>query len=116
MSTPVLNSSFFDDFLQRAKAKAQGGLTLAECGELWTEALDLLVAEATQFVTPGNEKKDWVLEQLADTFDQLAPSIPLPWFLAFFRPQIMARLRVLLLAIADGAIERTYQRLKPAPS
>lgn len=103
--------NLFDDFLQRAKAKAQGGLTLEECGELWSEAVDLLVAEAAQFVTPGSQKKEWVLDQLGDAFDELAPSIPLPWWLAFARPYVIGALRTVVLHLADGLVERAYRRL-----
>lgn len=117
MSTALISSDLFEQFLQRAKAKAQDGLTLADCGEIWTEAVDLLVAEATHFVkVVGSEKKEWVLEQLGELFDTLAPSIPLPWFLQVVRPLFLSAIRGIVLLIASGVIETTYSRIKPATS
>jgi hypothetical protein len=92
-------------FLEVAKAKAAGGITWAEFGELLIALLRLSVETLDAVLgMSGSEKKALVLEAVAALFDQLAdkavPVVVWPvWILA--RPAI----RALVLAIASGAIE-----------
>jgi hypothetical protein len=92
-------------FLEVAKAKAAGGITWAEFGELLVALLRLSVETLDAVLgMSGAEKKSLVLEAVAALFDQLAdkavPVVVWPvWILA--RPAI----RALVLAIASGAIE-----------
>ena len=92
-------------FLEVAKAKAAGGITWAEFGELLIALLRLSVETLDAVLgMSGSDKKALVLEAVAALFDQLAdkavPVVVWPvWILA--RPAI----RALVLAIASGAIE-----------
>jgi hypothetical protein len=92
-------------FLEVAKAKAAGGITWAEFGELLIALLRLSVETLDAVLgMSGAEKKSLVLEAVAALFDTLAdkavPVVVWPvWILA--RPAI----RALVLAIAAGAIE-----------
>jgi hypothetical protein len=92
-------------FLEVAKAKAAGGITWAEFGELLVALLRLSVETLDAVLgMSGSEKKSLVLEAVAALFDTLAdkavPVVVWPvWILA--RPAI----RALVLAIASGAIE-----------
>jgi hypothetical protein len=92
-------------FLEVAKAKAAGGITWSEFGELLVALLRLSVETLDAVLgMSGAEKKSLVLEAVAALFDQLAdkavPVVVWPvWILA--RPAI----RALVLAIASGAIE-----------
>jgi hypothetical protein len=92
-------------FLEVAKAKAAGGITWSEFGELLVALLRLSVETLDAVLgMSGAEKKSLVLEAVAALFDTLAdkavPVVVWPvWILA--RPAI----RALVLAIASGAIE-----------
>lgn len=97
-------------FKVRSLARAASGLALPDLGEIFTGLLQQLIETATGFDNTGPDKKTWVLEQVATMFDQLAPSIPLPVWLAPFRGFIMPALKKLVLSIASGALEAIYAR------
>ena len=63
-----------------------------------------LEAAAQLLANQGHEKKQLVLNALAQAFDAL----PLPWWLSLIR----VPLRSVVLAIADGAIEAIYGQFK----
>ena len=92
-------------FLEDAKAKAAGGLTVAEFGALLVSLLRLAVAQldAVQHLA-GPEKKAIALEAVAALFDSVAvycvPMAAYPVWVAF-RPLI----RSTVLALASGALE-----------
>ena len=92
-------------FLDDARAKAAGGLTVAEFGALLVSLLRLAVAQldAVQHLA-GPEKKAIALEAVAALFDSVAvhcvPMAAYPLWLAF-RPAI----RSIVLALAGGALE-----------
>jgi hypothetical protein len=103
-----------DAFITTAKAKAAGGLTWAEFGELLL-ALVRLVVPALDSVTSmrGPEKKALALDAVGRLFDAVADkAIPVAvwplWVLV--KPAV----RSLVLAIAGGVIEQflTYFRAK----
>ncbi len=100
-------------FLADAADKAKGGLTLAEIGALFISLIYMAVALLNSVSVPGADKKALVLEAVGFLFDTIAPAIPLPFWLAPVRLFLRPRLRQLVLAIADGAIEAIYARLKP---
>jgi hypothetical protein len=92
-------------FLVVAKAKAQGGLTWNEFGELLAALLRLSVATLDAVTTlTGQQKKELAMEAAAALFDTLAdrcvPLVAWPLYV-LCRPAI----RALVLAIASGTVE-----------
>jgi hypothetical protein len=92
-------------FLVVAKAKAQGGLTWSEFGELLAALLRLSVATLDAVTTlTGSQKKELAMEAAAALFDTLAdrcvPLVAWPLYV-LCRPAI----RALVLAIASGTVE-----------
>ena len=102
-------------FIARARMLADGGLTLAEIGQLFVAFLTLVVDAADDFQdASGEEKKATVLDAAGYLFDVLAPAFPLPWFVAPFRSFIRKPTRAIALAIADGVIEAIVAKKKAA--
>ena len=106
MTTPIEDmAGKVRAFLDDARAKAKGGLTVAEFGSLLVALLRLAVAEldAVQQLA-GPEKKAIALEAVAALFDSVAvycvPTAAYPVWMAF-RPLI----RSTVLALASGALE-----------
>lgn len=112
MATPAEIQITINKAVSDARAKAQSGLTLSTAGELFTSFTTMLVEQARKLLNDGPDKKRFVLDELAKFYDRLAPSIKLPWWLDMFRPLVISQLRAWLLAVADGAIEAIYARLK----
>lgn len=88
-------------FIDGAKLAAQGGLTVAEFGELLFQLLRLAMSGVAQVDIPGIDKKKFVMDSVAALFDALAdrcvPAYLLPvWWVA--RPV----LRTLILALIGG--------------
>lgn len=100
-------------FLADAKAKAVGGLTVAEFGSLVVELLRLLVAGLESVPTDGAAKKAWALSIVAALFDNVAGySVPL-----YLQPLwVVAKpaLRALVLAAAGGALEQILSLTRAA--
>jgi len=106
-------------FVAEARAKAAGGLTVAEFGSLVIELLRVLVIGLETVPTDNAGKKAWALSIVAALFDQVAGyAVPLPlkpvWFVV--RPIV----RQLVLAAASGALEQVLnltreQIVVPAP-
>ena len=90
-------------------AKAADGLTLREAGQIAIEFLQLAIQAAAKLALPGSLKKEAVLGAFEELLDVLLPLLPLPWFLAPFRKIILAKAKVILMALADGAIEAIYR-------
>ncbi len=101
-----------DAFVADTKARAADGLSLADLGALFNGFIDLCVKEAARLANPGVEKKQLVLECVAVLYDNVAPMIPLPMILQPFRPFVRPYIRQIVIALADGAIEVSYNRLK----
>ena len=99
-------------FITEAKKAAEGGLTLAEINGLFLEFVDRAVKAAAALANPGIEKKQVVLAAVGVLYDNVAPSIPLPMILQPFRPFVRPYIKKLVIALADGAIEVSYSRLK----
>lgn len=99
-------------FLADAKAKAQGGLTLAECGQLFVALTQLAVQAANTLANPGAEKKQLVLEAVGQLWDHLEPYLPLPGWLRPFWPFLRGSVKAIVLAVASGAVEAIYATIK----
>ena len=107
-------------FVANAKAKAAGGLTVAEFGQLVVELLRLAVTGLEAIPADGPAKKAWALGVVAMLFDTIAGyAVPLwlqpIWIIA--KPAV----RALVLAAAGGALEQilgmvraSAQEVKPA--
>jgi len=105
-------------FLQDARLKAQGGLTVAEFGSLVVEVIRLAVTGLEEIPADGPAKKAWALNIVAALFDGVAGfAVPIylqpVWLIA--RPAV----RSLVLAAASGALEQilsmTRSPAAPAP-
>lgn len=82
-----------------------GQFSVARLGQVLQRFLISAMEAAAQLLAnQGHEKKQLVLDALAQALD----AIPLPWWLALVR----APLRRVILAIADGAIEAIYGQFK----
>lgn len=100
-------------FLADARAKAAGGLTVAEFGSLTVALLRLVVTGLDGIPSDGPSKKAWALGIVGALFDTVAGfAVPLPlqpvWFLV--RPIV----RQLVLAAAGGALEQVLHLTRAA--
>lgn len=91
-------------FLAIARLKAQGGITVAEFGELLVAAMRVAIAAVDALPADGADKKALVVAAVGVVFDALAdymiPALAYPfWVVA--RPAV----RALVLMFAAGAIE-----------
>jgi hypothetical protein len=116
--TPEQLSAAVSQFIADARAKATGGLTVAEFGSLVVELLRLAVSGLDAVTAlDGPSKKAWSLSAVALLFDTVADAcVPFPakpvWWLV--RPAV----RSLVLAAAGGALEqilRLSRAATPAP-
>lgn len=104
--TPEQLQSAVIGFIAGARAKAQGGLTVAEFGSLVVEVIRLAVAGLDTISTlDGAAKKAWALACVGSLFDAVADAcVPFAakpiWWLV--RPAV----RSLVLAAAGGALEQ----------
>ena len=103
--TPEQLSIEVGKFVTDAKAKAVGGLTVAEFGSLVVGLIRLVVEGLDAIPTDGAAKKAWALTCVGMLFDNVAGyAVPLPlqpvWLLV--RPIV----RQLVLAAAGGALEQ----------
>lgn len=93
-------------FLAEARAKAAGGITVAEFGDLVVGLLRLVVAGLDTITSlDGPAKKAWALAAVASLFDTVADkAVPLWLWPAWLvlRPAV----RALVLAAAGGALEQ----------
>ena len=93
-------------FIAGARAKAAGGLTVAEFGSLVVEVIRLAVAGLDTISTlDGAAKKAWAIACVGNLFDAVAdaciPFVALPvWWIV--RPAV----RTLVLSAAGGALEQ----------
>ena len=111
--TPEQLSAAVTGFLDGARQKAAGGLTVAEFGGLVVELLRLVVAGLESVPTDGAAKKAWALAVVGTLFDSVAGfAVPVYlqplWILA--RPAI----RSLALAAASGALEQILGMIRAA--
>ena len=111
--TPEQLSAAVTGFLDGARQKAAGGLTVAEFGSLVVEMLRLVVAGLESVPTDGPSKKAWALNVVALLFDSVAGyAVPIwlqpVWLLA--RPAV----RSLVLAAAGGALEQILTMTRAA--
>ena len=116
--TPEELSVAVGKFVSDAKAKAVGGITVAEFGQLVVELLHLVVGGLDSLPADGAAKKQWALGVVALLFDNVAGyAVPLylqpVWLIA--KPAI----RSLVLAAASGALEKVLAMSRaaaPAPA
>ena len=101
-------------FISGARAKAVGGLTVAEFGSLVVEVIRLAVAGLDTISTlDGAAKKAWAIACVGNLFDAVAdacvPFVALPvWWIV--RPAV----RTLVLSAAGGALEQILQLTRAA--
>lgn len=100
-------------FVGDAKAKAAGGLTVSEFGELTIALLRLSVEGLDSLPGDGASKKEWAIRAVELLFDSVAdrcvPMVALPaWWVV--RPAV----RSLVLAAASGALEQVLQLSRAA--
>ena len=101
-------------FIAGARAKAAGGLTVAEFGSLVVELIRLAVAGLDTVTTlDGPGKKAWAIACVASLFDAVADScVPMlarpVWWIV--RPAV----RTLVLSAAGGALEQILKLTRAA--
>ena len=101
-------------FIAGARAKAVGGLTVAEFGSLTVEVIRLAVAGLDTISTlDGAAKKAWAIACVGNLFDAVADScVPLVawpvWFI--LRPAV----KTLVIAAAGGALEQILKLTRAA--
>ena len=99
-------------FIVKAKEYAKDGLTIAEIGSLFNDAITFAVQEVEQARNiAGAEKKELVMAVVSYVFDTIAPFIPLPFGLSMFRSLITPYIKQVVLLVADGTIEAVVVRL-----
>lgn len=106
-------------FIAGARAKAFGGLTVAEFGSLTVEVIRLAVAGLDTINTlDGPSKKSWAIACVGSLFDAVADACvpfaakPIWWIV---RPAV----RTLVLSAAGGALEqilRLTREARPEPA
>ena len=101
-------------FIAGARAKAAGGLTVAEFGSLTVEVIRLAVAGLDTISTlDGAAKKAWAIACVARLFDEVADACvpfaakPIWWIV---RPAV----RTLVLSAAGGALEQILKLTREA--
>lgn len=101
-------------FIAGARAKAVGGLTVAEFGSLTVEVIRLAVAGLDTISTlDGASKKAWAIACVGSLFDAVADSCvpfvarPIWWIV---RPAV----RTLVLSAAGGALEQILKLTRAA--
>ncbi len=98
-----------------SRAKQLGRISKAG---LIDQVLDLLfgaIKLADKFAgVPGVKKKQWVLLQIEQLVDKLLPMIPVPWFLAPFRPWLLTRAKAEIMELADAAVETILRNIREA--
>jgi hypothetical protein len=104
--TPEQLQSEVAKFIADARAKAQGGLTVAEFGGLVVELLELVVSGLDSVAgLDGPAKKAWALGVVGVLFDAVA-SAAVPLYLQPFWVIVRPAVRSLVLAAAAGALEK----------
>lgn len=109
--TPQELESLVAKFIGDARAKAVGGLTVAEFGSLTVGLLRLAVTGLESIPTGKAEKKAWAIQAVAVLFDSVADScVPMPakviWWAV--RPTV----RALVLSAAGGALEQVLSLVR----
>jgi len=111
--TPEQLTAAVEAFIADAKAKAQGGLTVAEFGSLVVELLHLATAGLDTMSGDGQDKKLWAMQMIGVLFDAVAfacvPWIATPAWLVL-RPAI----RSIVLAAAGGMIDSLLPLVRKA--
>lgn len=103
--TPEQLQTEVANFLADARAKAQGGLTVAEFGGLVVELLELVVSGLDSVSgLDGAAKKAWALGVVGVLFDAVA-SAAVPIYLQPVWLIVRPAVRSLVLAAASGALE-----------
>jgi len=100
-------------FVANAKAKARGGITVAEFGQLVVELLRLSVTGLEAIPADGPAKKAWALGVVALLFDSVA-GFAVPVYLQPFWLLARPAVRSLVLAAAGGALEQILGMVRAA--
>jgi len=115
--TPEQLQTAVTKFLSDARAKASGGLTVAEFGQLTVELLELVVVGLEDVAAlDGPAKKAWALNVVGLLFDAVATAA-VPIYLQPFWLIARPAVRSLVLAAASGALEQILSMTRsPAAS
>ena len=116
--TPEALAAQLAKFVADARAKAQGGLTVAEFGTLVVELLHVAVTGLDAIPSDGPSKKAWALSAVALLFDSVA-GLAVPVYLQPVWLIAKPAIRALVLAAASGALEKVLAMSRaavPAPA
>jgi hypothetical protein len=100
-------------FVDSARVKAAGGLTVAEFGSLTVELLRLAVTGLEEIPADGPAKKTWALGVVGTLFDAVA-GFAVPLYLQPFWILAKPLARSLVLAAAGGALEQILKLTRAA--
>lgn len=100
-------------FVNDARAKAVGGLTVAEFGSLTLQLLKIAVVGLESVPTDGAAKKAWALGAVAWLFDNVA-GYAVPVYLKPLWLVSRPAIRALALALAGGALEQVLHLTRAA--
>lgn len=108
-------SKQLSDWIRAAWSRAADGLTWREATALALQLADLGYSAAAEWkATPGDQKKAWVMAQVKQLLEGLAPLLPLPLLLRPFRGWLLPPFIEFVLAAVSVVIELIHRRAKPA--
>ena len=111
--TPDQLTAAVESFIADAKAKAGGGLTVAEFGSLVVALLHLAVAGLDTMAGDGADKKLWVVQMIGVLFDSVAFSC-VPWLATPAWLVLRPAIRSIVLAAAGGMIDSLIPLVRKA--
>ena len=106
--TPDQLNALVSAFIANAIAQAQNGMTFAKLGRLVIELLQLSVSGLESIPAEGKDKKKWALSLVGTLFDSVA-GFAVPVYLQPFWFVAKPGVRILVLALADGALEQVLR-------
>ena len=102
--TPEQLTAAVESFISDAKAKAAGGITVAEFGSLMVALLRLAVAGLDTMSGDGVDKKLWAVQMIGVLFDATAFAC-VPWAATPAWLVLRPAIRSIVLAAAGGMID-----------
>ena len=87
-------------------------VTLALAGKLLSDFIFIAILEVAKEQLSGPDKKTFIMKEVGDLFDFLAPKIPVPIFIYPIQSITRPIFKKIVLKIADGIIESVYIFLK----
>ena len=111
--TPEQLTAAVEAFIADAKAKAEGGLTVAEFGSLVVALLRLSVAGLDTMAGDGADKKAWAVQMVGVLFDAVAFAC-VPWLATPAWLVLRPAIRSIVLAAAGGMIDSLLPMIRKA--